>query len=70
MHVCACEPCVFVVYTCIIGCMEDHVETVVSRDGPLLDIRAPVFTPVIDRGLGQWKSSGSHGLTSWRKIWL
>ena len=43
MHVCACEPCVFVVYTCIIGCMEDHVETVVSRDGPFFGYQSSGF---------------------------
>ena len=35
-----------------------------SRDGPLLDTRAPAFTPVIDRGPAQWRSSGSHGPTA------
>ena len=41
----------------------NHVSVcVVSEVGPLLDIKVPAFTPVINRGPAQERSSGNHCL--------
>ena len=47
-----------------IKCRINDNINVVSWDGPLLDTRMPAFTPVIDRGPAQWRSSGSHDPTA------
>jgi len=47
-----------------------YLVSVVTKYGSRLDTRAPTFTYVLDRSVAQCRSSGDHGLASWRARWL